>query len=55
MFKVNNRSTRTRSEICSKLTIKTPEQRRHYPALFGVFIVNFEQVTESGLTEYRPG
>ena len=31
MFKVNNRSTRTRCEICSKLTIKTP-------------IVNFEQV-----------
>ena len=24
MFKVNNRSTRKRSEICSKLTIKTP-------------------------------
>ena len=24
MFKVNNRNTRTRSEICSKLTIKTP-------------------------------
>ena len=27
MFKVNNRNTRARSEICSKLTIKTPEQR----------------------------
>ena len=27
MFKVNNRNTRTRCEICSKLTIKTPEQR----------------------------
>ena len=25
MFKVNNRKTRTRCEICSKLTIKTPE------------------------------
>ena len=24
-FKVNNRNTRTRREICSKLTIKTPE------------------------------
>ena len=24
MFKVNNRNTRTRYEICSKLTIKTP-------------------------------
>ena len=25
MFKVNNRNTRTRCKICSKLTIKTPE------------------------------
>ena len=25
MFKVNNRNTRTRCEICSKLTIKIPE------------------------------
>ena len=25
MFKVNNRNTRIRCEICSKLTIKTPE------------------------------
>ena len=30
MFKVNNRNTRTRCEIYSKLTIKTPE-RRHSP------------------------
>ena len=29
MFKVNNRNTRTRCEICSKLTIKTLE-RRHW-------------------------
>ena len=27
MFKVNNRNTRTRCVICSKLTIKTPERR----------------------------
>ena len=27
MFKVNNRNTRKRCEICSKLTIKTPEPR----------------------------
>ena len=27
MFKVNNRNTRTRCEICSKLTIKAPERR----------------------------
>ena len=27
MFEVSNRSTKTRCEICSKLTIKTPERR----------------------------
>ena len=26
MFKVNNKNTRTRCEVCSKLTIKTAEQ-----------------------------
>ena len=25
MFKVNNRKSKTRCEICSKVTIKTPE------------------------------
>ena len=28
IFKGNNRNTRTRCEICSKLTIKTPERRQ---------------------------
>ena len=27
LLKVNNRNTRTRREICSKLTINTPERR----------------------------
>ena len=40
MFKLNNRNTRTRCEICSKLTIKTPESRQWRRS--GVFIVNFE-------------
>ena len=39
MFKVNNRNTRTRCEICSKLNTKTPERRQWRPS--GVFIVNF--------------
>ena len=39
MFKVNNRNTRTTCEICSKLTIKTPEQ--HHWRRSGVFIVNY--------------
>ena len=29
MFKVNNKNTRTRCEICSKLTIKIPERRQN--------------------------
>ena len=36
MFKVNNRNTKTRCEICSKLTIKTPKR---------VFILNFEHIS----------
>ena len=43
MFKVNNRNTRTRCEICSKLTIKAPEQRQWRRS--GVFIVNFEHIS----------
>ena len=42
MFQVNNRNTRTMYEICSKLTMKTPE-RRHWRHL-GVFVVNIEEV-----------
>ena len=36
-FKVNNRNNRSRCEICSKLTIRTPYSN--------VSIVNFEQVS----------
>ena len=39
----NNRNTRTRCEICSKLTIKTPKQRHWRRS--GVFIVNFEHIS----------
>ena len=39
LLKVNNRNTRTRCEICLKLTIKIPE-RRHWR-----FIVNFEHIS----------
>ena len=38
MFQVNFKNTRTRCEICSKLTMKIPE-RRH------IFIVNFEHIS----------
>ena len=40
MFKVNNRNTRTRCEICSKLTTKIPERRQ------GIFVANFEHISQ---------
>ena len=41
MFNVNNRNTRTSCEICSKLTIKTPERCQW--CCSGVF-VNFKHI-----------
>ena len=41
-FKVNNRNTGKRCEMCSKLTVKTPE--RHRWRCFGVSIINFEHI-----------
>ena len=43
LLKVNDRNTRSRFEIYSKLTIKTPE--RHHWRHSGVFIVNFEHIS----------
>ena len=43
MFKVNNKNTGTRGEICSELTIKTPERRQW--RRFGVFLVIFEHIS----------
>ena len=41
LLKVNNRNTRARCEICSKLTIKTPERRQMAsPSVFIVKIVS---------------
>ena len=40
MFKVNNRNTRTRCEICSKLTINIPERHhRLYHKVFQMFAI----------------
>ena len=59
IVKVNNRNTRTRCEICSKLKIKTTERHQNGPSHIetsplvcsvttwrrsGVFIVNFEHI-----------
>ena len=54
-LKVNNRNTRTRCEICSKLTIKTPERRQRHHTYFTpssisssscIFISNVEHVID---------
>ena len=43
LFKINNINTRKRGEICSKLTLRTPERRLSRRS--GVFIVNFEYIS----------
>ena len=48
MLKVNDRNTRSRYEICSKLTIKTPEQRQWRRS--GVSVVNFEHISHRVLS-----
>ena len=47
LFKANNRNTKTKCEICSKLTINTPERRQWRRS--GVFIVNFEHISDLAL------
>ena len=42
MFKVNNRNTRIRCEVCSKLTIKAPNDAWRRSC---IFIVNFEHIS----------
>ena len=43
MFKVNNRNSRTTWEICSTLTIKTPE--RHQWCRSSVFVINLKHMS----------
>ena len=47
LLKVNNRNTRARCEISSKLTIKIPEQRQWRRS--GFFTVNFEHISHLAL------
>ena len=49
LFKVNNRNTRKRCEMCSKLTIKKQERRCRRSS---VFIVNFELISHLFLVFY---
>ena len=46
MFKVSNRISRKRYEICSKLTMKTPEQHRLRSS---VIIITFEYIAHLSL------
>ena len=46
-LKVNNRNTRTRCEICSKITTNTPGQRHWCRS--GVFLINFELISPLAL------
>ena len=52
LFKVNNGNTRTISEICLKMLIKTREW--HQWRLAVVFIVNFEQISHIVLVFATP-
>ena len=47
LLKVNNKNTRTRCEMCSKLTIKTPKR---CPPCSSVSVANFEQVIAGWVT-----
>ena len=55
LLKVSNRNTKTRCEMCSKLTIKTPELRNgvliiqfwtYFTPCSSVSIVNFEHAID---------
>ena len=43
-FKVNNRNTRAKCEVCSKLTIMASEWRQWRRR--GVFVVTFEHISQ---------
>ena len=43
LIKVHNRNTKRRYQICSKLTVKTPEQSNRHRS--SDFIVNFEHIS----------
>ena len=43
LLKVSNGNTRTMSEFCSKISIKTPE--RHHRDRSDIFIVKIEQIS----------
>ena len=50
LLNVHRRNIRKMCEICSKLTIKIPEQRHRHRS--GVFIVTFEQISHIALAAF---
>ena len=44
-----HRNTRIRCKICSKLAIKIPERRHWHWRRSGIFIVNFEHISQAVL------
>ena len=50
LIKVNNRNTRTRCKICSKLTIQTTERRQRRSV---VFIVNFTPCSSVSIVNFE--
>ena len=59
MFKVNNRNTGTRCEICSKLPIKTPERRfeqvnAHWDRAFGTTLERAHYLSMLGPCILKP-
>ena len=55
MFKVYNRNTRTKCEICSMLTIKTSGALTYFTLFSSVSIVNFEQINAGWVPEIAKG
>ena len=58
LFKLNNRNTRKGCEICSKLTIKTPERRiasfEHISDFFSrAYTADFKQVNVRWVVQYK--
>ena len=45
MLKVTNRNTKTRCEICSKLTIKIPERRHDFEQVIADWDEDLQSVT----------
>ena len=53
MLKVNNQSTRTRCEICSKLTIKTLERRQAFKKFKGILSAEADQADEGDFKFFK--